>query len=119
MSDPTHTFQSDAGGWPELAECGLAAFGVRKRERTFSLAITPDMVPGAFIHVFAQLDAIGAGDDEPFFNAHFRVAADLEVKPFLDRGQSEFEHVHDPKAHIVFVDEDRADPLREIPQRPD
>jgi hypothetical protein len=77
------------------------------------------MVPGAFIHVFAQLDAIGAGDDEPFFNAHFRVAADLEVKPFLDRGQSEFEHVHDPKAHIVFVDEDRADLLREIPQRPD
>jgi hypothetical protein len=40
-------------------------------------------------------------------------------KPFLDRGQSVFEHVHDPKAHIVFADEDRADLLREIPQRPD
>src|SRR4051794_2314348 len=77
--------------------------------------VASNIDPRTFIDVFAQLDAVRAGDDQSFFRSHFLMAANVEVKSLLERRQSKFKHVHDREADVIFSNEDGADLLCEIP----
>ena len=47
--------------------------------------VTPDIVPRAFVYVLAKLDGVGAGDDQSFFDAHFRMTANIKMEAVLKR----------------------------------
>lgn len=68
-------------------------------------AIPPDIIPGSFIHVLAQFDAVRAGHDETFFGTHLRIAADVEIEALFKSGKPEFQDIHDWEADFVITDE--------------